>query len=466
MFVILASLMFDKSIYSSRRSRLSKVLGSGKLLFLGNEQSSKNYAANWYHFIQDSTFLYYFGINNPGLSAYIDIDKGEEILFGDELTIDDIVWTGPLPSLESLASDVGISKVLPSADISKYIDKDTHYLKPYRPNQTAKLGQWTGISVMDIPHRYSRSMAQAIVDQRIIKSDEEVEQMHQACTRSNEMHRDVMIACKPGMKESELVGIATLSASKHNTHYAYEPIMTIKGEVLHNHHYHHTIEEGNMILFDGGVNSEYFYAGDVTRTFPGSKSFTPEQRDVYQIVLDSQRKAISMLAPGVRYIDIHHSAAEVICDGLKQMGIMKGNPQDAVSSHAHTMFFQCGLGHMIGLDVHDMENFGEDIVGYDTSLMKSKEFGLKSLRLGRALVKGNTLTVEPGIYVIPSLIDKFKSEGKFLDWIDYDRLDAFRSFGGIRIEDNYLITDTGASLLGDPLAKEISDIEELRAEAF
>ncbi len=448
--------LFPTQTYLDRRAILKKTLGKGKILLLGNEESSVNFKDNWYPFRQDSTFLYYFGLPIAGLTAIIDIDQDETILFGDELTIDDIIWTGPLPSLQSMAEKVGLSKVLPKDKLEDYLSPDTHYLPPYRPEHHLKLQSW----FQGKADQQSLELIHAIAKQRTIKSPEEIEQLDIAADLSYQIHKAVMEACQPGMYEYELVAIAQKVTMEQNAKLSFTPILTKDGQTLHNHYYGNRLEEGQMVLFDGGVESPLQYCGDITRTFPVGKAFTSTQKELYQIVLNALKAAEQFVKPGVFFKDVHLLASKKLVEGLTDYGIMKGDPEEAVAAGAHTMFFQCGLGHLLGLDVHDMENLGEPNIGYTEQLKKSTEFGLKSLRLGKQVEEGYALTIEPGIYIIPALIDKFKSEGKFEAFINYNELEKHRHFGGIRIEDDYVITADGARRLGrNPLAREVEEVE-------
>lgn len=458
--------LFSSQTYVERRNVLKKALGKGIVLLLGNDESSINFKDNWYPFRQDSTFLYYFGLNLPGLSALIDIDNNKEIIFGNELSIDDIVWTGPQPSLAALAEKVGVKQVLPTSRISDYVSKTTAYLPPYRPEHTVKISQWLGKSIAEANSDYSVPLIKAVAQQRSVKSAEEIEEIDKAVSITSDMHLAVMQAARPGMKEHELVGIAVQKAAESNVHLSFPPIMTVNGNILHNHYYGNTLKEGQMLLFDGGTESGSLYAGDMTRTYPVGAKFDSRQRALYDVVIDAHSAAVDALKPGALFKDIHLHACKKLVEGLTQVGLMKGDADEAVSAGAHTMFFQCGLGHMMGLDVHDMENLGEQYIGYTDTLVKSKEFGLKSLRLGKELEKGYVVTIEPGIYIIPELIDMYKSENKYTDFINYKELENYRTFGGIRVEDDYVVTDAGSSLLGTPLARSANDVEQVRTKAL
>ncbi|UII22872.1 aminopeptidase P family protein [Fulvivirga ligni] len=450
---------FSKETYVNRREVLKKNINSGILLLMGNNESSMNFKDNWYPFRQDSTFLYYIGVDLPELMVMIDLDSGEEVLFGDDLSIDHIVWTGPQPTISELASGVGISKSSPLNKVSEFLaqakGRQIHILPPYRPENKSKLVELLGKVEPSV------EFIKAVVKQRSIKTAEEVAEIDKAVSLSAKMHLEIIKNARPGMKEHDLVGMIQGIAVGDGGNLSYPAILTINGQILHNHYYGNTIKEGDMVLCDAGAEVSSHYAGDLTRTFPVGKSFSPLQKDMYQIVLDAQYAAIEMLKAGVKFKDVHLRACKILSQGLKDMGLMKGDLDGAIEQGAHAMFFQCGLGHMMGLDVHDMEDLGEQYVGYDEP--KSTQFGLKSLRLGKELEAGFIVTIEPGVYIIPELIDLWGKDNKYAEFLDYDKLNEYRDFGGIRIEDNFLITQDGSQLLGDPLVKEISEIEAIRS---
>ena len=464
--------LFDKQVYADRRNTLKhNIENDGLILLLGNEDSSMNYKDNCYPFRQDSSFLYYFGLDVPSLAAVIDTETGDEVIFGNELTIDDIVWTGTLPTVSEMAGMVGVSQTKPYSQIIHYVHKaviagrKVHILPPYRPENKIKLAEWFNTSLDDVKDYVSVKLIKAVISQRVIKTPLEIAEMEKAVSISVDMMLNVIRHARPGMKEYELVAKAHETAIANNSHLGYPAIITTHGQTLHTHYYGNTLQEGRMVLSDIGAENEMHYGGDLTRTFPVGKSFTSRQKELYEIVLKSMDHAISMLKPGVGYKDIHLAACQKLAEGLKEVNLMKGDPAEAVAAGAHAMFFQCGLGHMLGMDTHDMEDLGEPLVGYTDTLKKETQlFGLKSLRLGRELEAGFVLTVEPGIYIIPELIDRWQAENKFADFINYDVLNTYRDFGGIRIEDNFLITDTGSHLLGKYLPKSLKEIEELKGE--
>lgn len=460
--------LFEKLVYSKRREVLKKNILSGLILFLGNEETGMNYKDNWYPFRQDSTFLYYFGLNTAGLAAIIDVDSGEEIIFGNELTVEDIVWTGALPSIKEMAGAVGVTATQPYNTIETVLSKalssgrKIHFIPPYRAENKIKLAQWLNIPVVGLREKISVPLIKAIVSQRSYKEACEVDEMDKATDISADMHLTAMRYAKPGMKEFEIIAKVKEVAHANNASISFNPIVTIHGETLHNLYCGNTLKEGQMVLCDAGASNDMNYAGDLTCTFPVGKKFTTKQKEVYQIVLHAHQTAVAMLNPGVLFKEVYLTAAQKIVEGMQMLGVMKGDAKEAVAAGAHAMFFQCGLGHMIGLDVHDMEDLGEPYVGYTDTILKSTQFGIKSLRLGRALEPGFTLTVEPGIYCIPQLMDQWKAENKFTDFINYNALETYRDFSGIRVEEDYLITKDGARRLGKKLPITVEEVEAIR----
>jgi len=446
---------FPSDTYTLRRKQLMENLGSGQVLLLGNGYSAMNYKDNHYPFRQDSSFLYYIGVNLSDLCAVVDCDSGETTLYGDDLTIDMIIWTGNQPSLRELSSQAGISKVKPLSKLLEDISSEIKYLPPYRGEHTLQLQEYIGTDTIMPSHE----LIMAVIAQRNIKSAEEIEQLDQAVNITARMHTHVMNHAQSGMKEYQLVSKANAFAWDHGCSFSFPPICTINGQTLHNHYYGNTLSDGDMVLMDSGVQLSSGYCGDMTRTFPVSGVYTERQKALYSIVNDAHIRSAEMSKPDIYYRDVHLEAARVITQGLKDMGWMKGNVEAAVAAGAHTLFFQHGLGHMMGLDVHDMENLGEVNVGYDETIQKSTEFGLRSLRLGRQLQAGNVITIEPGLYVIPELIDKFEAEGKHSDYINYDVVNKNRDAGGIRIENDYVVTADGVEVLGEPDGTEVADME-------
>ncbi len=459
--------MFSKETYINRRNKLKAEVKSGILLFLGNDECGMNYADNTYHFRQDSTFLYFFGSDYAGLNAIIDIDENREIIFGDELTIDHIVWMGSQPTIKEKSEAVGIHETSPMSDLKTYLDKAAvkartiHHLPPYRPEHQIKLLDLIQIHPNLASKNASLPFIQAVVNQRNYKSNEEIIQIEEAVNITADMHLAAMRMARPGMKESEIAAAVQQVAIAAGGQLSFPVIATINGQTLHNHYHGNTLKSGDMLLLDCGAENGMHYAGDMSSTFPVDKTFTSRQKEIYQISLNAHNSAIEKLKPGISFKDVHLAACRTVAEGMKELGFMKGNLEDAIQQGAHALFFQCGTGHMMGMDVHDMENLGEVCVGYNGKA-KSTQFGLKSLRLGRELEPGFVLTIEPGIYFIPELIDMWKAEKRFEQFINYDKVEQYKNFGGCRNEEDFLITTDDARLLGKPIPKSIADVEKER----
>lgn len=459
--------MFPTATYTERRKQLCAKIGSGQILLLGNNELGMNYAANPYHFRQDSTFLYYIGIDRPGLAAIIDAGTGETTVFGDELTMEDIVWTGELPTIAEMANRAGIAHSKASAALSPTLDKSAHFLPPFRHDNLIKISELLSLAIPAVRLCASTDLVKAVIAQRSIKTAEEIAEIEIAVRITNDIHVAAMLAARPGMREADVHAAVQEVIHRNNTLASFPAIISTDGQILHNHSHHNTLESGRLLLVDFGAEApDSHYAGDMTRTFPVDARFTDRQRAVYQVVLDSQMAAISMLKPGVAYRDAHLRAARVVAEGMKSLGLMKGDLDAAVAAGAHALFYPHGLGHMMGLDVHDMEDLGENFVGYGEGYERSQQFGLAFLRMARPLQEGFVVTVEPGIYFIPQLIDQWRGQGLHKDFINYDAVEQFKDLGGIRIEDDYLITADGARILGGNVPKTIEDVEELRREAL
>ena len=452
----------SKETYIRRRAQLKRDMGSGLLLFLGNDEAAMNYADNTYRFRQDSTFFYFFGLDYAGLAAVIDIDEDREIIFGNELTIDDIVWTGTQPSLREMAATVGISDVRPMSELATVVSrKSVHFLPPYRGDHRVWLWELTGVEPAAQPSKASVPFIKAIVSQRNYKTDEEIRLIEESVDLSTEMHLAAYRTVRPGIHESEVAAAVEEVACRHGNQLAFPTIATVQGQVLHNHGFIHDLHDGDIFLLDAGAETHSHYAGDLSSSMPVGERFTDRQAEVYNIHLRSFWAAVDKLQPGRPFREAHIAAATEIARGMKELGLMKGDPAEAAEAGAYALFFPCGLGHMVGLDVHDMENLGEQYVGYAEGTQKSTQFGFKSLRLARPLEPGFVFTVEPGIYFIPELMDKWEAEGQFRDFICYDKLKPWRNFTGLRNELNYVMTPTGARLLGT--IKKPMSIEEVYA---
>ena len=458
--------MFPANVYIERRRRLRKQVQTGLILLLGNEESPMNYPDNQYSFRQDGSFLYFFGLDFPSLAAVIDIDQEQEYVFGNDLTVDDIIWMGPQPPLKEKCQKVGISETasldqLPMI-LKKAVEQERkiHFLPQYRPENVLKIGQLLGIQPAAIQLR-SVPLIKAVVAQRSIKTEDEIAEITAAIDISYEMQTMAMKMSKPGVYEREVAGAMEGIALSRGSRLSFPTIFSVHGETLHNHYYGNQMKAGDVAVNDSGAESALHYASDITRTIPVSGKFSQRQKEIYAIVLNAQEKAIEAIKPGVEFRDIHRLGCTVLASGLKELGLMKGNVEEAVDAGAHTLFFQCGLGHMMGLDVHDMEGLGEDYVGYTDTIKRNPEFGWRSLRLGKALEADFVITVEPGIYFIGELFDRWKARKKNSQYINYDAVEKYRDFGGIRIEDDVLVTENSYRVLGRKIPKTIDEVEDM-----
>jgi Xaa-Pro aminopeptidase len=460
--------MFPAEVYIQRRKRLKELVGKGVILFLGNKEVSMNYKANNYPFRQDSSFLYYFGLDMPDVAGMIDTESGEETIYGSDPTLEDIIWIGNQEPLQNWALKSGIRQIKAleklDGDVFRVIahNRVVHYLPPYREQRRLQLAYYDNLKYEEVDRNASVSLIRAVVEQRSVKDTHEIQDME---TTMTEITRDAYLQAishiKPGAFEHHVSGALEGSILSRNCRLAYPIICSVRGETLHNHRYSNELRKGELLLIDAGAESPMRYATDITRTYPVDGKFTPKQKEVYQIVLKAQLEAIQAIKPGKSFLEVHMTAARVIASGLKEMGLMKGDTGEAVQNGAHALFFPHGIGHMIGLDVHDMEDVGEDFVGYDHEFKRSEQFGTAYLRIARRLQEGFTVTVEPGIYFIGQLIDKWRNEGRYRDFINYDAVEKFRGFGGIRIEDNVLVTAKGSRIIGKPIAKEAEEVEKL-----
>lgn len=457
--------MFSAETYVSRRKRLAEQVGSGLILLPGNNESAMNYPGNPYHYRQDSTFLYFFGHDVPGLAGVIDADSGASALYGDDFGVDDIIWMGPQQTMAEKGKLCGADSVLPFEKLDERVKaaesqgRAIHFLPQYRGEGMILISRLTGHQVLEVNSKTSEALIKAVVAQRNIKSEEEVAEIEKALAISYEMNRLAMKAAGPGLKEQEVYGAVEGLVLSHGSFVSFPVIFSVHGETLHNHHHNNMMQDGQLLVLDSGAESPLYYASDITRTFPVSGHFTPEQADIYSIVLKAQLESITMMRPGETNKNAHLHAVSVIAAGLKDLGFMQGDVDEAVAQGAHALFMPHGLGHMMGLDVHDMENLGEDYVGYDEDVQRSSQFGLAYLRMGRAYEPGHVITTEPGIYFIPELIDQWVAEKKHTGFINYEKVQQYRNFGGIRIEDDVLITKNEPRVLGKPIAKTIADVE-------
>ncbi|MBU8893450.1 MAG: aminopeptidase P N-terminal domain-containing protein [Bacteroidales bacterium] len=459
--------MFKKEVYIQRRTRLKNKLKGGLVLLTGNMESAFNYTDNAYHFRQDSSFLYFFGLDIPNLAGLIDLDSGKEYLFGNDFSIDDIIWMGPQPKIKELAANIGVENTEPFDQLANYLrnaksqNRNIHVLPFYRGDTIIQFSNLMEIHQAEVEDHISVELVKAVVDLRSVKDKYEIEELIKASAIGYKMHTTAMKMAKPGIFEQEIAGTVEGIALAHGGMLSFPIILSQNGETLHNHYHGNMLQEGKLMLTDTGAETPLHYASDHTRTVPVGGKFSQKQKDIYNIVLNANNHAISLIKPDIPYRDIHLESARIIAEGLTSLGIMKGNPEDAVREGAHAMFMPHGLGHMMGLDVHDMENLGEDHVGYDNEFKRATQFGLRGLRLGRRLQEGFVLTTEPGIYFIPDLVKKWKAEKINAEFINFDKvLDEYVDFGGIRLEDDLLVTKAGHQMIGKRIPITVEEVEE------
>ena len=460
--------MFETSVYKNRRARLKEKVKSGLVLILGNGEAPANYTDNTYKFRQDSSFLYFFGLNQPGFAGVIDIDSGDEYIFGNDVDMDDIIWMGPQPSVKDMAARVGVSKTAPFARLADCMKtaisqgRRIHFLPPYRFRNMLLLEELLGIRPALVKNYASLELIKAVVDLRSVKEPCEIEEITKACNIGYEMHTAAMRNCKPGVKEQYIAGLIEGIAASYGSMVSFPVILSQNGETLHNHDHSQILQEGRMMLTDAGAEEVSHYCSDFTRTVPVGGKFLTRQKEVYNIVLAANNKAIEIAKPGVTYQYVHLEVCKVLAQGLKDLGLMKGDVNEAVAAGAHALFMPHGLGHMMGLDVHDMEDLGQIYVGYDDETRPIDQFGTSSLRMGRRLQEGFVITDEPGCYFIPALIDQWRAQGMHKEFLNYDKIETFKDFGGIRLEDDILIIPGGSRFLGDkrtPIT--VEEVEEI-----
>lgn len=462
--------MFKKEVYIDRRNRLKKELGSGIALFIGNEEAAFNYPANTYHFRQDSHFLYFFGLDHPGFTGLIDVDNDKEYIFGNDFDIEDIIWMGVQPKVSDMAAEVGVENTAPIKDLKSFLGnaankgQEIKYLPLYRGKTTIQLADLLGKTIDEVKNGASEDLIKAVVKLKEVKDDFEISEIEKAVDIAYLMHTTSMKMAIPGVMEQEIAGTIEGISLALGGPVSFPIILSMDGQTLHNHYHGNILQKGRMMVTDAGSETQLHYSSDITRTVPVGGKFNTRQKEVYETVLNAIVNSTAAIKPDVKYREMHFIAAKEIVEGLKGIGLMKGNVQDAVDAGAHTLFFPHGLGHMMGMDVHDMEGLGENHVGYDKNTKRAEQFGTAYLRLGKELKPGYVLTVEPGCYFIPALIDKFRSEGKFTDFINYEKVETYKDFGGIRIEDDVLVTETGHRVLGKPIPKTVADVERTMAE--
>lgn len=458
--------MFEANIYKERRRQLKSKLDPGIILLLGNKDSAINMSGNVYPFKQDSNFLYFFGPDIPVLAGVINLETGEEIIFGHEPCMDDFIYKGVVPDLEQIRQYTGADQAMELDRLGLMLQKAVHqgkkihFLPPYRGETKLQLYQLLGINPLEVDHHVSIELIREVVRLREIKSPEEITQIESAINLTGRMLLSNMLNIKSGDSEKHAASRAR-QVAEAQTSTAFPIILTTKGQYLHVLPDSSKMKNGQLLIQDCGAESQLHYASDITRTFPISRTFTSLQREIYEIVLAAQNLAFSLISPGIEFSTVHRQVGLNLCRALKDMAIMKGNPIEAEAAGAHALFFPCGLGHAMGLDVHDMESLGEDHVGYTGDIKRSRQFGLNRLRLAKALKPGMVLTVEPGIYFIPELIAQWRKNSLHSAFINYEALDRYQNFGGIRLEDDVVVTGEGCRILGQPIPRTIDEIETI-----
>jgi Xaa-Pro aminopeptidase len=459
--------MFKSEVYIKRREELRKKVRTGIALFIGSSEAPMNYPDNTYHFRQDSDFLYYFGLDLPGLTGLMDFDSGKDKIFGNDYDMDDIIWMGPQPTVVDLANKCGIVDTAPMARLEETIKnaqdkkRKIHFLPPYRGETKMKLGLLLKENPCQMKTLASIELIKAVISMRSIKEKVEIDEIEKAVDIAYEMHVTAMKMCKQGVREQDIFGTIEGIALSKGGGTSFPIILSINGQTLHNHSHGNILTKGKMMVTDAGAETNLHYASDITRTTPVGGKFNQKQKDIYEIVLKANTDAIKATKPGMSNRDLHFMACKIIATEMKSLGLMKGDVDEAVAEGAHALFMPHGLGHMMGLDVHDMEALGENFIGYSDEVRRSEQFGTAFLRFALPYKPGHVFTVEPGCYFIPELIEKWKAEGKFKEFINYNKIEAYMSIGGIRIEDNVLITEKGHKLLGKPIPKTVKEVESV-----
>jgi Xaa-Pro aminopeptidase len=459
--------MFKSEVYSRRREELQKKLKGGIALFIGNSESPMNYPDNTYHFRQDSDFLYFFGLDIPGLSGVMDLDSGKDWIFGNDFTMDDILWMGPQPSVKDLALKCGVLNTSSLVKLDEVVSgalakkRKVHFLPPYRGETKMKLGSLLKENPCQMKTMASQDLIRAVVSLRSVKEKVEIEEIEKAVDIAYEMHVTAMQMCRKGVREQDIFGTIEGLAFMKGAGPSFPIILSINGQTLHNHSHGNILEKGKMMVVDAGAETKLRYASDITRTTPVGGKFSKLQKEIYEIVLKANTESITSAGPGLSNLELHLRACKIIASGMKELGLMKGDVDEAVAAGAHALFMPHGLGHLLGLDVHDMEGLGENYVGYNDKVKRSSQFGLAFLRFALTFTPGHVITIEPGCYFIPEMIAQWKAEKKFTEFINYSKIDNYMSIGGIRIEDNIVITEKGHKLLGKPIPKTVKDVESI-----
>jgi Xaa-Pro aminopeptidase len=458
--------MFKSEVYTKRREELHRKIKSGLAIFIGSVEAPMNYPANTYHFRQDSDFLYFFGLDLPGFAGLMDFDSGKDRIYGNDFDIDDIIWMGPQPKVKDICLKSGITESAPMSKLEEVIKdalskkRKIHFLPPYRGEAKMTLGSLLKENPCQMKTLASVDLIKAVISMRSIKEKVEIDEIEKAVDVAYEMHLTAMKMCKEGVREQDIFGTIEGIALAKGGGTSFPIILSINGQTLHNHEHANTLKKGRMMVTDAGAETNLHYASDITRTTPVGGKFNQQQKDIYEIVLKANTEAIKATKPGISNRDLHFMACKIIASGVKDLGLMRGDVDEAVTAGAHALFMPHGLGHMMGLDVHDMEALGENFIGYNDEVKRSDQFGTAFLRFALPYKPGHVFTVEPGCYFIPELIEMWKSEGKFKEFINYSKLDAYMSIGGIRIEDNVLITEKGHKVLGKPIPKTVKEVED------
>jgi len=465
--------MFTKETYITRRNRLKQLVGKGVIVMFGNNESPANYPANGYYpFRQDSAFLYYFGQQRDGLAGVIDIDNNREMLVGDDIDIEDIVWMGFVDSVADLAAQVGISHSAPMKELKTICDKakaegrSIHFLPPYRHDIQIQIMDLLGIHPSKQRAEASLPLIKAVVKMRSTKEPQEIEEIERACHIGYLMHTTAQRLIKPGVTEKYVAGQVDGVAHSYGSMVSFATIFSQHGEIMHGNPSLRPLEEGRLALCDAGAETMMHYCSDNTRTMPVGGKYTQRQLEIYSIVEECHDLVLDIAKPGVKYFDVHMAVARRMTERLKELGLMKGDTDEAVAAGAHAMFFPHGLGHMMGMDVHDMEGLGQIYVGFDEETRPNlDQFGTNCLRMGRRLEEGFVVTDEPGIYFIPALIDEWRESGHCAEFLNFDKLETYKDFGGVRIEDDLLITSDGCRFLGEErIPYHPKDVEAIMAE--
>lgn len=460
-------MLFSKSTYVERRNELKKLVGSGLIVLFGNNDSPANYPSNTYKFRQDSSFLYYFGLHRNGLVGVIDVDNDREYLVGDEIDIEDIVWYGSVTSVAEMAEMTGVARTAAMRELPAIVEsakaqgEEVHFLPPYRFDNQIQIMYLLGIHPSQQKAAASLKLIAAVVKMRTTKTEEEIAELERAAEIGYEMHTTAMRLCRPGITEQYIGGMVDGIANAYGCMVSFQTIATQHGEVMHGNPSPAKLEAGRLMLVDAGAETNENYCSDNTRTTPVSGVFTQKQKDIYNIVVECHDHVLEVAKPGVKWWNVHFAVCRIITERLQQLGLMKGDVEESLKAGAHAMFLPHGLGHSMGMDVHDMEGLGQVYVGFDNEVRPSTQFGTNALRFGRRLQKGFVITDEPGIYFIPALIDDWKKNGTNAQFLNFDKIDEYRDFGGIRIEDDVLITDEGCRFIGSKrIPYHVEDVEE------